>query len=136
VEQVAKEIGADGRLVFTGHRSDARSLIRWFDVFVMCSVKEGLCTSILDAHVLGTPVVASRVGGIPEIVKDGETGLSVPPRDPAALGAAIARMITEPKLAARLNAAGRALVEERYSVDAMVDGTLNVYERVLAGETA
>jgi len=135
VRSVAKEVGADERLVFTGYRKDARSLIRWFDVFVMCSVKEGLCTSILDAHVLGTPVVASAVGGIPEIVRDGETGLAVPPREPEALANAIARVLTEPGLGRRLNERGRALVEESYSVDAMVDGTLNVYERVLAGRT-
>jgi glycosyltransferase involved in cell wall biosynthesis len=132
---VAERVGADGRLVFTGYRKDARSLIRWFDVFVMCSVKEGLCTSILDAHVLGTPVVASAVGGIPEIVVDGETGLAVPPREPRALAEAIARVIREPDLGRRLNERGRALVEKRYSVDAMVDGTLNVYERVRAGAT-
>jgi glycosyltransferase involved in cell wall biosynthesis len=137
VEKVAKEkVGADERLVFTGHRTDARALIRWFDVFVMCSVLEGLCTSILDAHWLGTPVVASRVGGMPEIVIDGETGLNVPPRDPEALAAAIARMIREPGMARGLNDRARALVEKRYSVDAMVEGTLNVYERMLSGLTA
>jgi glycosyltransferase involved in cell wall biosynthesis len=135
VRAVAEKVGADERLVFTGHRKDARSLIRWFDVFVMCSVKEGLCTSILDAHVLGTPVVASAVGGIPEIVVNGETGLAVPPRDPVALANAIARVIQDPEYGRRLNERGRALVEKSYSVDAMVDGTLNVYERVLAGRT-
>ncbi|MHC4469412.1 MAG: glycosyltransferase [Planctomycetota bacterium] len=133
VEEVAKEVGADERLIFTGHRKDARSLIRWFDLFVMCSVKEGLCTSILDAHFLGTPVVASRVGGIPEAVEHEVTGLLVPPRDPEALAQAILRMLRDREAAADLSRAGRARVEERFSVDAMVGGTLDVYRRTLAG---
>jgi glycosyltransferase involved in cell wall biosynthesis len=136
VEKVAERVGTDERLVFTGHRTDARPLIRWFDVFVMCSVKEGLCTSILDAHVLGTPVVASRVGGIPEVVLDGKTGLLVPPKDPEALAGAIVAVLSDRDLGRRLNAEGRALVEKRFSVDAMVNGTLDVYERVLSGEVA
>jgi glycosyltransferase involved in cell wall biosynthesis len=133
VEEVAREVGADGRLVFTGHRPDARSLISWFDVFVMCSVKEGLCTSILDAHFLGTPVVASAVGGIPEAVEHEVTGLLVRPNDPEALAAAILEMLGDPERAARLNRAGRERVETRFSVEAMVAGTLEVYGRTLAG---
>ncbi len=136
VEAAARRMGADGRLVFAGHREDARSLIRWFDVFVMCSVKEGLCTSILDAHALRTPVVASRVGGIPEVVRHEATGLLVPPRDPGALAAAVLRVLREPERARARARAGRKLVEERYSVEAMVEGTLGVYRRVLEGRGA
>jgi glycosyltransferase involved in cell wall biosynthesis len=135
VEREAERIGADERLIFTGHRKDARALVRWFDVFVMCSVKEGLCTSILDAHALGTPVVASRVGGIPEAVEDRVSGLLVPPRDPEALASAILEILGDPGLGRRLNAAGRARVEARFSTETLVEGTLRVYERVLAGET-
>ena len=134
VEATARELGIDDddRLIFTGHRTDARELVRWFDVFVMCSVLEGLCTSILDAHVLGTPVVASRVGGIPEAVDQGRAGLLVPPRDPGALAEGIVRLLTDPELARKLNVEGRARVDEQFSVDAMVAGTRNVYERVLS----
>ena len=135
VERIAKEVGADGRLVFTGHRADARALIRWFDLFVMCSVMEGLCTSILDAHYLGTPVVATAVGGIPEAVEHEVTGLLVPPRAPDALAGAIVRMLSDREAAARFNRAGRERVERRFSTDAMVSGTLEVYERLVAGET-
>jgi glycosyltransferase involved in cell wall biosynthesis len=135
VEAVARELGldADRRLIFTGHRADARELVRWFTVFVMCSVKEGLCTSILDAHVLGTPVVASAVGGIPEAVDHGRAGILVPPRDPDALAAAIVRLLRDRELGSALNRRGRARVDERFSVDAMVAGTRTVYEKVLAG---
>ncbi len=134
---VARETGVDtdSRLIFTGHRTDARELVRWFDVFVMCSVLEGLCTSILDAHVLGTPVVASAVGGIPEAVDHGHAGILVPPRDPRALSDGILRLLTDVELGTRLNRHGRTRVDERFSVDAMVNGTRMVYERVLRGVT-
>lgn len=133
VEQLATELGVLHRLHFTGHRRDARALIRWFDVFVMCSVKEGLCTSILDAHVLATPVVASDVGGIPEIVQNGETGLAVPPRDPVRLANAVVRLVRQRGLAELLALQGQRLVREQYSVDAMVEGTLRVYRDVVGG---
>jgi len=133
VMAAARELGLDDddRLIFTGHRTDARELVRWFDVFVMCSVLEGLCTSILDAHVLGTPVVASRVGGIPEAVAGGRAGLLVPPRDPRALASGIVSLLTDRKLAEEFIREGRARVDEQFSVDVMVNGTRNVYERVL-----
>ena len=132
VERIAREIGADHRLIFTGHRTDARELIRWFDVFVMCSVLEGLCTSILDAHILGTPVVGSDTGGIPEIVKNEVTGLVVPPKDSEALAQSVIRLIQNPSLGQKLNQAGRLLVKDRYSIDSMVEGTLAVYQNLLA----
>ncbi len=81
---------------------------------------------------LGTPVVASRVGGIPEIVRHEDTGLLVPEREPEALASGILRVIGEPGLGGRLNEAGRALVMKSFSVDAMVEGTLAVYRKVLS----
>ncbi|MBD3235649.1 MAG: glycosyltransferase [Candidatus Eisenbacteria bacterium] len=131
VERTAREVGADGRLIFTGYRADARALIRWFDAFAICSVLEGLCTSIMDAHALGTPVAATRVGGIPELVRHRETGLLVPPRDPSALAAAIGALLHDPDLGRRMSLAGRALVERSFSAETMVGGTLDVYSRVL-----
>lgn len=133
VEKYATELGLLHRLHFTGHRRDARALIRWFDVFVMCSVKEGLCTSILDAHALATPVVASDVGGIPEIVQNGETGLTVPVRDPGRLAAAVVRLVRQRGLAELLALQGQRLVREEYGLDAMVEGTLRVYRDVVRG---
>jgi glycosyltransferase involved in cell wall biosynthesis len=131
VADIARDLGADDRLIFTGHRNDARELIRWFDVFVMCSTLEGLCTSILDAHVLGTPVVASRVGGIPEAVGFGEAGLLVPAKSPEDLAAAVVRVLGDRALAEEFSRRGRELVDERFSTDAMVEGTQIVYEGVL-----
>jgi glycosyltransferase involved in cell wall biosynthesis len=134
VERVARELGNDPRLIFAGYRSDARALIRWFDLFVISSVLEGLCTSILDAHLLGTPVAATDTGGIPEIVIHEKTGLLAPPKNPRALAAAIIRLLQDRDLGRRLNVEAGRLVRARYSVGAMVDGTLNVYRNLL--ETA
>jgi glycosyltransferase involved in cell wall biosynthesis len=76
------------------------------------------------------PVVATRVGGIPEVVIDGETGLLVPPRDPEALAAAIVRLVRDRGLREKMGAAGRARVESAFSAEHMVNNTLRVYERV------
>jgi glycosyltransferase involved in cell wall biosynthesis len=101
----------------------------------MCSVLEGLCTSLLDALALRRPCVGSAVGGIPEVLIHEETGLTVPPRDPEALAAAILRVLGDRPLAARLADAGRRHVEASFTNDAMVEGTLGVY-RELLGEDA
>jgi glycosyltransferase involved in cell wall biosynthesis len=105
-------------------------------VFVMCSVLEGLCTSLLDALALRLPAVGSAVGGIPEVLVDGVTGLTVPPRDPAALAAAVLRVLGDRALAARLTEAGRRHVEAKFTVDAMVEGTLGVYRELAAGSAS
>jgi glycosyltransferase involved in cell wall biosynthesis len=75
-------------------------------------------------------VVASAVGGIPEVVEDGVTGVLVPPRDASALSAALIRLLRDQALAERLGAAGRARVEQRFTADRMVQETLDVYERL------
>ena len=135
VEEVARRLGLLGnRVHFLGFRDDVPEVMGSLDLFVMSSVMEGLCTSALDAQAVGVPVVASAVGGLVEAVADGETGLLVPPRDPPALAAAMARVLREPDLRARLAGAGRRRVRERFSVKAMVEGTRSVYGRMLRGE--
>jgi glycosyltransferase involved in cell wall biosynthesis len=135
VEEEARTLGLLGRSVrFLGFREDVPQLLAALDVFVMCSVMEGLCTSILDALASRRPVVASRVGGLPEILEGGR-GILVPPSDPQALAAAIGRVLDDPALARELGERGRRTVEERFSVDATVEGTLAVYREVL-GEDA
>ncbi len=130
----ARELGLEDRILFTGFRTDVLSLVHGMDCFVMCSVLEGLCTSLLDALALRCPCVGSAVGGIPEVLVDGVTGLTVPPRDPEALARAVVRVLREPELAARLREAGRRHVEERFTVDAMVEGNLALYRALAAGE--
>jgi len=97
------------------------------DVFVLPSHLEGLGTIVLDALAAGKPVVATRTGGVPEMIEDGRHGLLVPPRDGAALGAAVLRVLEDPALGVRLAEAGCRRVEEEFSADAMARGNLRVY---------
>ena len=130
VRAEAQSLGLDREIVFTGFRDDVPSLLAGADCFVMCSVLEGLCTSLLDALALRRPAVGSAVGGIPEVLLDGVTGLLVPPRDPEALAAAVLRGLGDPALAARLGDEGRRHVEREFTLDTMVDGTLGVYREL------
>lgn len=131
VRDEARALGLEGKIVFTGFRDDVPSLLAGCDCFVMCSVLEGLCTSLLDALALRRPTVGTAVGGIPEVVVDGVTGRLVPPRDPEALAAAVLELLGDRALGARLAEAGRRHVEERFTVDAMVEGTLAVYRELV-----
>ena len=122
-----------GRAVhLLGFRRDVPHLLRALDAFVLSSKEEGLGTSVLDAMACRVPVVATAGGGIPEMVKDGETGRLVAARDPRALAAAIVRVFQEPQETSAMAARGRALVDERFSVVRMVEGNLRVYEELLS----
>ncbi len=117
-------------VLLPGFRTDVIGCMKSFDVFVMSSVNEGLGTALLDALACARPVVATRTGGIPEIVDDGVTGILVAPRDHAALASAIVCMLQDRALGERLGAAGSARVAARFSAERMVAETARVYERV------
>ncbi len=117
-------------MVLGGFRPDVLAVLKGLDVFVMSSVTEGLGTSLLDAMAAARPIVATRTGGIPEVVIDGETGLLVPPRDAKALAEAILRMLKDRPGRERAAQAGFARVRERFSADRMVEQTLEVYAAV------
>jgi glycosyltransferase involved in cell wall biosynthesis len=134
LEQAVRREQLEKHVIFTGFRPDVLSLIKGFDLFVMSSVTEGLGTSLLDAMAASRAVVATRTGGIPEVVVDGETGLLVPPRDAHALAEAIIRLLGDESLRAAFGRAGRQRVERRFSADRMVAATLAVYES-LAGRS-
>jgi glycosyltransferase involved in cell wall biosynthesis len=120
---------------FLGFRSPATAHLAACDVFVQPSLSEGLPNSVLEAMAQSRAVVGSRVGGIPELVEHGQTGLLVPPADPGALAAALGELLGDPELRARLGAEGRRRVEQHYSVEAMVGATARVWLEVL-GERA
>jgi len=132
LSRLIHELGLERHVLLPGFRPDVLSLLKAVDVFVMPSITEGLGTSILDAMACRKAVVASAVGGIPEVVEDGRTGLLVAPRDASALGTAIVRLLRDPSLAGRLAEAGRARVEQRFTADRMVQDTLDVYRRLRA----
>jgi L-malate glycosyltransferase len=132
-EHLEKQVHAhhlEKHVLLPGFRTDVLGCIKGFDLFVMSSVTEGLGTSLLDAMAASRPIVATTAGGIPEIVEDGVNGLLVPPRDARALAAAIVRALGDRGLRDRLGAAGFARVNERFTVDRMVAGTVEVYVKV------
>jgi glycosyltransferase involved in cell wall biosynthesis len=130
LESLIDEMGLRGKVVLTGFRQDVLEILSIFDCFVLSSYLEGLCTSVMDAQVLGVPVVATRTGGVPELVEDGVSGLLVPVRRPDLLAAAIVRMLTEAGLKERCSAAGRERAAS-YDYRRMVQGTMNAYEKIL-----
>jgi glycosyltransferase involved in cell wall biosynthesis len=130
LEQQIKHLGLEKHVVLAGFRPDVLSLHKSFDIFVMSSVTEGLGTSILDAMACGRPVIATTAGGIPEVVRDGENGILVPPRDHEAMAAAIVKLLKDDALRRRMGAAGLSLVNARFSSERMVQETFSVYERV------
>jgi glycosyltransferase involved in cell wall biosynthesis len=132
LEAQTAALGLAGRVTFTGFREDALEFLRIFDCFVMSSRLEGLGTSIMDAQAAGVPVVATRTGGIPDIVADGRTGLLVPPGDSAALAAAVERMLDDEAL--RNECVSAAVTESRgYDYRRMVYKTLAAYRDLLDG---
>jgi glycosyltransferase involved in cell wall biosynthesis len=117
--------------MLVGFRADILSVHKAFDVFAMSSVTEGLGTSLLDAMACGKPVVATTVGGIPEVVVHEKTGLLVPPRDPPAMAAAKVRLLADPGLRQQMGEEGLARVRTHFSAETMVQNTLRVYQQVV-----
>jgi glycosyltransferase involved in cell wall biosynthesis len=133
VEQLAREAGLADAVVFTGFRPDVPALLAAMDCFALASTRtEGVPQALLQAFAVGVPVVASRIGGIPEVVTDGETGLLVESEAVPPLAAAIERVLEDPVGAAQRARAARALVEARFSHGRSVDRLLALYDEVLA----
>jgi glycosyltransferase involved in cell wall biosynthesis len=128
---LAERLGIRDRVVFAGFRADVPALLACASVSVMPSLNEALSNVLLESMAAGAPLVATRVGGTPEAVRDGVTGLLVPPGDSAALARAIHRLLADPELAMRLGRGGRQLVRERFSMDAMVQATERLYHSLL-----
>lgn len=121
---------------FLGERSDAPRLMQAADVLVSSSRDEGLSNSILEAMAHGLPVVATAVGGTPELIRDGESGLLVANEDAPGLAAALARVLADPSLRQQLGRGARSTIEERFAPGAMVGQTLRIYERCLTEAAA
>jgi L-malate glycosyltransferase len=130
LERLVHDYHLEKHVLLPGFRTDVLGCIKGFDVFVMSSVSEGLGTSLLDAMACSKPVVATRAGGIPEVVDDGRTGLLVPPRDAHALAEVLLRVLRNKPLQREFGAAGFARVRERFTVERMVLETARVYERI------
>ena len=130
LERQVREYKLEKHVLLPGFRTDVLGCIKSFDLFAMSSVTEGLGTSLLDAMACSRAIVATRAGGIPEIVEDGVNGALVAPRDHAAMATAIVRMLKDDGLRKRMGEAGFARVQARFTVERMVADTAAVYARL------
>jgi glycosyltransferase involved in cell wall biosynthesis len=136
LEDLARARGVDHLFDFLGHREDVPELLARADLFVLTSRSEAFPNGVLEAMASGLPVVASGVGGLVDLVRDGETGVLVPPGDPRAFAAAMDTLIRNPERAAGLGAAARRDVLARYSFERMVGAFEDLYAGELHGTRA
>jgi glycosyltransferase involved in cell wall biosynthesis len=132
IRRRVREMSLDGPVIMTGFRRDIPELMAALNVLVLPSVRSEASSQVIpQALAVGTPVVATTVGGSPELVRDGETGRLVPPADPKALASAILELLADPERARAMGRRGQALVRERLSIDAVMTRTAGVYEALL-----
>jgi glycosyltransferase involved in cell wall biosynthesis len=129
-EQVHR-LGLDKRVFFLGLRQDIPRILATFNVFVLPSLSEGLSMAILEAMVAGKPVVATQVGGNPELVLNGETGFLVPPKDSHALASCLVTLLTNKAQAAQLAEKGKNRAEGQFSLETMVRAYQTLYDECL-----
>jgi glycosyltransferase involved in cell wall biosynthesis len=134
LEQVAHDLGLARSCFFVGYQPDIAGFYRLFDAFVLPSVNEGTPVSAIEALATGTPVVANRVGGVPDVVRDGLDGFLVTPGDVEGAASKLALLAGDPALRAKLGESGRARVLERYSVPRLVDDVDRLYRSLLTAK--
>jgi glycosyltransferase involved in cell wall biosynthesis len=131
IQSMADRLNLIPRIVLAGQRGDMANVYAGFDVFVLPSLNEGLPMTVLEAMASSRPVIASKVGAIPTVVRDGETGLLVDPKDVVGLRAALDRLLSDPALSSRLATQGHDWVRRHFTSDAMAENYLRMYESVL-----
>lgn len=131
VEQLADRLGVRSSVALLGERAETGSLFRQADVFLLPSEQESFGLAALEALASGVPVVASRVGGLPEVVRDGETGLLVRPHDPAALAAAVVRLLEDDRVRQAMSLAARLDAETRFRPEPVVDRIEAIYREIM-----
>ncbi|MFH1331457.1 MAG: glycosyltransferase family 4 protein, partial [Actinomycetota bacterium] len=127
-------LGLEGRVLFAGARDDVARMLAAADLFVLPSLTEALPTVVTEAMAAGLPIVATTVGGIPEMVHHGEAALLVPPADPGALAAAVCRLLANPRQAAAMGRSGRRLVAARFDIRTQAGALADDYRALAAGK--
>ena len=134
LEALCTELGITPNVRFAGSRDDVARLLPAIDVFVLTSTSECFPISVLEAMACARPAVCSAVGGIPEVIKDGETGYLVPPKDPPQLAARLVRLLQDPLTARRMGRAARARVEAEFDLDCSIAAAQQAIEDVVSGQ--
>jgi glycosyltransferase involved in cell wall biosynthesis len=132
IEAMVRKLGLEDQVTLVGQRSDMPAVYAGMDIFVLPSLNEGLPMTVLEAMAASRPVVATRVGAIPKVVEDGQTGLLVEPGDVFGLRGAIYRLLSNPDLRRRLGQQARARVLQHYTSDIMALRYAELYQQVLA----
>jgi glycosyltransferase involved in cell wall biosynthesis len=132
LERLAEEKGITESVVFTGARDDIPGILSSLDAFVLPSLDEGLPMALLEAQAACIPVVATEVGAVPSVVRNGVTGLLVPPGDADALAQALVRILSDSRAASRMAEKGRERVRERFSSHTMAEKYHSLYEDIMA----
>jgi glycosyltransferase involved in cell wall biosynthesis len=136
LELLVQEKGLKGVFQFAGFHSNTSQYIKTFDIFALPSLSEGLSSSILEAMATSLPIVATEVGGIPELVKHGDNGLLVAPADPASLAQAIHQLADDPELSQRMGLRGRERVEEQFTLERKIIETEELCSHLLKGSAS
>ena len=134
LEALCTELQITPNVHFAGSRDDVARLLPAIDVFVLTSTSECFPISVLEAMACARPAVCSAVGGIPEVIKDGETGYLVPPKDPPQLAARLVRLLQDPLTARRMGRAARARVEAEFDLDCSIAAAQQAIEDVVSGQ--
>lgn len=130
LEKLAQQFDLEKQIVFLGTRDDIPAIMSFTDIFVLPSLREGIPLAMLEAMAAAKPVIVTRVGGIPEIITDGENGLLVPSGDVPLLCSAIKSLLSDPLKARRLGERARELIEKKYTLDKTVQATEEMYRQV------
>lgn len=132
VEERASQLGIVRHCFFLGYQEDVSGWYRAFDAMILPSANEGTPVVVIEALAAGCPVVATRVGGVPDVLHDGVDGFLVPPGDTEAIAARLGELARDPALRARMGEAGRTSVPPRYAVERLVDDVDRLYRTLLA----
>ncbi|VAV85703.1 hypothetical protein MNBD_DELTA01-1784 [hydrothermal vent metagenome] len=130
----AARLKIDRNVIFAGFRSDAELLLRSSDIFLLPSLWEGLPLVVIEASAAGIPVIATAVDGTPEVVRDGETGLLIEPRNPVVITESVLRLLDNPEEAKKMGQRGANYVRAHFDISQQVKGTEAIYMELIAGK--
>lgn len=130
LEDRSKRLGIEDKVIFTGWREDMPQIIAIMDILALASLNEAVGRVLLEAGIAGKPVVATAVGGIPEIVRDGETGILVPPKDPEGIAAAVIGLLKDKEKRLRMGSAAKDWIRSNFNEEEMVKEIGNIYKEL------